>query len=51
MATLHELKHILYDMSKINYTVGMDMNSNLEKEADRIAEEWFKEIVKRLGKR
>jgi len=47
---LHELKHIIYDLPKMKYIVGKDMNSNIEKEADKIAEEWFKEIVKKLRK-
>ena len=36
---IHEIKHIVYDMPKIGYIIGLDMeHTPLEVEADRIAE-------------
>lgn len=37
---IHEIKHIAYDLPKIGYVIGLDMqHTYLENEADRVAED------------
>lgn len=43
---IHEIKHILNDMPKQSYYIGLDMQyAYIEKEADKIAESFVKYIV------
>lgn len=44
---LHELKHIIFDLPKTSYFIGLDKyNSTFEKETDRFVDEILKKLQK-----